>query len=472
MKFLLLFIVVIFIIILYKNYKSEYFNIDYVNRDLLKPAICIKDDIELSNSYFLCQMNKKYSPVNITVNIIKYQNIVPFLNKTPSTSFNLLSTLTPSLVEPPLFSDNDFKLIGTTTNSITKNVTLNDSTKIMKVFNYSPDKSRSLYLFDLLPDVMPIPSSLDDNNFLYLPDCIVNYVNYLNDLQLLHPNIDVNKIDTLPKIASQFNLYLQGQLIPIVKPESNTFRLQREIIVIFDYPNKKNIVNIQFNQTITWYDSNNIERNEITTNNINTQYDYLIINSCNNISKNALASIINTINTYGSYLKSRNLINDYQIDDLLDKINNLQKNDILYVNYFFNKASNNDDVSMKNTGIQLVKRINGNLININYFDVTPIDNNVPFSYYKNICQDPPNNLAFKGRCYSDCPNGYSSIGLACINNSKKDLLFNPDSNYCSQVCNASDTDIRNFDPVLQQACWCKSASCNKCGEFSIDKCKC
>ena len=235
MKFLLLFIVVMFIIILYKNCTSEYFNIDYVNRDLLKPAICIKDDIELSNSYFLCKMNKKYSPVNINVNIIKYQNIVPFLNKTPSTSFNLLSTLTPSLVEPPLFSDNDFKLIGTTTNSITKNVTLNDSTKIMKVFNYSPDKSSSLFSFDLLPDVMPIPSSLDDNNFLYLPDCIVNYVNYLNDLQLLHPNIDVNKIDTLPKIASQFNSYLQGQLIPIVKPESNTFRLQREIVVIFDY---------------------------------------------------------------------------------------------------------------------------------------------------------------------------------------------------------------------------------------------
>jgi len=460
MKFILIFILVVIILILYKNYKNEYFTVEYINRELVNNAQCIKDDIDLSNSYFMCQMNKTYFPININVNVVKYQNFTPYLNKTPSTSFSLLSTLTPSLVSPPLFSDPDFTLIGTRKNPNTMDVTLNDYNTLMKVY-----KSNNKLLFDPLPDITPISTSLDDNNFLYLPDSIVNYINYLNDIQLLLPYIDLNKIDTLPKIAAQFNLYLQGQLIPIVKPSTNNFRLQREIVVIYDYPSKKNIVGIQFNETITWYDSNNNLQTTNTTKNINTQYDYLIINSCNNISNSTITSIINTVNKYGSYLKSRNLIDDYNIDDLINKINNFNQNNILYINYYFNNNA-------YDTGIQLVKRVNGNLITMNYFDVTPVDPEKPFSYYKNICPDPANNLTFKGRCYADCPTGYSSIGLACVLDSKKNNLFNPDSNYCTQVCNASDADIRNYDPVLQQACWCKSASCDKCGEFSIGQCKC
>jgi hypothetical protein len=324
---------------------------------------------------------------------------------------------------------------------------------------------KDLKLFDTLPDIIPVSSSLDDDNFLYLPDSLVNYISYLNDLNIILSYIDLNNIDTLPKIASQFKLYLQGQLIPIIKPSTNVFRLQREIVIIYDYPSKKNIINVQFNEIITWYDSNNNLQTINTTKNINKQYDFLIINSCNNISKNTITSIINTINTYGSYLKSRNLINDYHIDELINKINNYQQNNLLYINYYF--TSNPLDMVL-----QLVKKVNGNLITMNYFDITPVNNDSPFSYYKNICPDTGNNIVFKGRCYADCPVGYSSFGLSCILDSKKDILFNPDSNYCTQVCNASETDIRNFDPVLQQACWCKSASCDKCGEFSIDQCKC
>jgi len=463
MKILLLFILVLIILILYKNYKKrekENFNIDYISRELIDNAQCIKDDSELSNSYFLCQMNKIYSPININVNIVKYQNFIPYLNKTPSTSFNLLSTLTPSLTQPPLFPDSDFKLIGTNTNKLTMDITLNDYKKVMKVFNYNNKK-----LFDPLLDVNPESSSLDDNNFLYLPDSLVNYISHINDLNLLLPNIDINKINTLPNIASQFNLYLNGQLIPIVKPSTDTFRLQREIVVIYDYPSKKNIVNVQFNEIITWYDSDNILQTTNTSKNINTLYDYLIVYSFNNIYPSTITEIINTINAYGSYLKSRNLVNDYHIDELVNKINNYKENNILYLNYYF--VNNPLDF-----GIQLVKRVDGNLITVNYFDTNPIDENTSFSYYKNICPDPANHLAFKGRCYSKCPAGYSNFGLACINDSNIDMLFNPDSNYCTQVCNSSDIDIRNYDPVLQQACWCKSMSCDKCGEFSIDQCKC
>ena len=164
-------------------------------------------------------------------------------------------------------------------------------------------------------------------------------------------------------------------------------------------------------------------------------------------------------------MKSRSLISDYLIDDLIDKINNLKKHNILYVNFYY-------VTDPYDFGIELIKRVNGQLISIKYFDLKFVDDNVPFSYYKNICPDPANNLAFKGRCYSKCPNGYSSMGLACVLDSEKNNSFNPGSNYCNQVCSASNTDLRNFDPVLQQACWCKSASCDKCGEFSINNCKC
>ena len=109
---------------------------------------------------------------------------------------------------------------------------------------------------------------------------------------------------------------------------------------------------------------------------------------------------------------------------------------------------------------------------INYFDTTPANTNIPFSYYKNMCPDPANNYYFKGRCYDNCPNGYESMGLGCILSSQKDKLFNPDSNFCNQVCSASNNDLNSFDSVIQKACWCKSMSCDKCGEYSIDNCKC
>jgi len=468
MKIELLFIILLLIILYYKKYKTdhftmEYYNNVYVNRNLIGTASCIKDDIELPNSYFKCQMNRNYLPININVNAIKYQNFAPYLIKIPSESFKLLSTLTPDLTPPPLLSDTDFLLVGTTTNELTKTIKLNDHTKLMKIYNYITD---DLLLFNKLPtNVKPVAVSLEDNNFIYLPDSLINYMKYLNDMEILSSYIDVNKIDTLPNIANQFKYYLQGKLIPIVKPPTDDFRLHREVVVIYDSAYKKNIINIRFNQIITWYDSNNKEHNDVTINNIHTKSDFLIINSCNNINDKSISSIVNKINIYGNHLKSRNLITNYLIDDLVDKVNNFKKHNILYINFYY-------ITDPFDFGIELVKRVNGKLIYINYFDLKYVDDNVPFSYYKSICPDPVNNLLYKSRCYSKCPDGYSSMGLACVLDSEKNNSFNPGSNYCNQVCNASNSDLRNFDPVLQKACWCKSASCDKCGEFSIGECGC
>lgn len=467
MKIELLFIILLILITFYINYKlvtyqtQEYYNNVSVKRDLIGPANCIIDDIELTDSYFKCQMNRKYLPININVNVVKYQNFVPFLDKS-SDSFNLLSTLTPSITPPPLLSDTDFTLVGTNTNQLTKDVTLNDYTKLMKVYSYTQD---NLLLFDNLPNVKPTSSSLDDNSFTYLPDSVVTYMQYLNNMNLLASFIDVNKIDTLTNIANQFNLYLQGQLIPIIKPSTDKFRLFREIVVIYSYPDKKYVLNIRFNQIITWYDSNNEAHNNISIYNVNNKFDFLIIYPSKNIDSTSVNYIISKINMYASYLKSRNLITDALVSELLDKINNLEKDNILYVNFYYN-------TDPYDFGIELVKIIDGELIFIKYFDLKFADPNYPFSYYKNMCPDPAKNMTFNGRCYSDCPSGYSNMGLACILDSEKNNLFNPDGNYCKQVCNASELDIRNFDPVIQEACWCKSATCDKCGEFSIEKCNC
>jgi len=82
-----------------------------------------------------------------------------------------------------------------------------------------------------------------------------------------------------------------------------------------------------------------------------------------------------------------------------------------------------------------------------------------------------------GRCYSNCPKKYVNLGLACVLDDEKNSyqinkLFNPESNFCTQVCTSSNSNLGNYDPILQQACWCDSVSCSRCGEFSISKCNC
>ena len=454
------------IILIFKYYKYEaYAQPNIISRDMVGEATCIKDDIPLSNSYFKCQMNKKYSPININVLVVKYQNFAPNLtNSTPSVSFDLMNTLTPSLTPVPLFSDSDFNLIGTTTNLNTGDKTLNDYKKIMKVLIYP-----SANLFDD-PSVIGEPtlktSSLEDNNFLNLSDSIVPYFKYLNDLNMLQPFIDINKIDAIDKIASQFNLYLNGLLIPYTKPDGDLFRLEREIVVTTS-SDMKNIVGVEFNQTIT--DQNQVKTSSTTSLIVN--YSKLIINSyvdymlSNSKNTNFITPILNTINMYSSYLKSRQLIDQYDIDALIDIITNIDNNNILYVNYYFY-----DNLDTPDFGIQLVKRINGKMIFMNYFDNT-------FIYYKNMCPDPKNNYFYKGRCYSNCPVGYSSLGLACIRDDEKTTnqinnIFSPESDFCTQVCNASDQNVSNFDSNLQKACWCKSLMCDKCNDFTINNCNC
>jgi hypothetical protein len=188
----------------------------------------------------------------------------------------------------------------------------------------------------------------------------------------------------------------------------------------------------------------------------------MLVNSNNT---NFIKPIVNMINMYGNYLKSRQLIDSYDINSLIDIINKIDSQKILYVNYYFT-----NDPKTPDFGIQLVKRDQGNLLFMNYFDNT-------FIYYKNICPDPANNYFYKGRCYTKCPNGYSSLGLACVLDNEKETnqinnLFNPESDFCTQVCNASNNNVSNFDQNIQKACWCKSLTCDKCKDFSIDKCNC
>ena len=182
MKNILIIIIIIFIIIvLYKNYNSETFQNTLLFKNYVNTAKCLQDDIELSDSYFKCELNSKYSPININVNIIKYQN---FSNPTS-----------------PFFSDDDIKLLGS-----------DDYKKMMKVISYQYPSS--LKLFDTITNpVIVEKASLEYNNFLYLPDIIVPYLKNLHDLNILQPFIDINKISNISDISEQFNLYLSGYLI-------------------------------------------------------------------------------------------------------------------------------------------------------------------------------------------------------------------------------------------------------------------
>ena len=402
------------------------------------------------------------------ITTIKYNNFAPYIEKeqashtgliqnikfAPTISFLLLNTLSQSLTPPPLFSDDDFKLIGTKTDPVTENISLNDYKKLLKITNYG-----SNMLFDTLSQTPTIQtSSLEDidNSFLYLHDCIVPYIKYLQDMNMLQSFIDINKIDTLSNIAKQFQDYIKGLLMEYTKPDTNKFKLDREIVLIFT-SDKKNIVNIKFNQTLSYFDSNNVYKSEITSTNINTgNYDYFIINSI--ADSGNTTDFISPIKIYGNALKSRQLIDDVDINALLDKINNIKSNNILYINYFVG-------------GIQLVKRVSGQLIFMNYFEIPNFD------YYKNMCPDPANDFFYKGRCYSKCPSGYTNLGLTCVLNNEANSyeinkLFDPSSNFCKQLCERSYDDISKYEQVMQQACWCESMSCNKCGEYSIGQCNC
>lgn len=456
MKNILIIIIIIFIIIvLYKNYNSETFQNTLLFKNYVNTAKCLQDDIELSDSYFKCELNSKYSPININVNIIKYQN---FSNPTS-----------------PFFSDDDIKLLGS-----------DDYKKMMKVISYKYPSS--LKLFDTITNpVIVEKASLEYNNFLYLPDIIVPYLKNLHDLNILQPFIDINKISNISDISEQFNLYLSGYLIFSEKPSIQNWKLDREICVIYT-EDKMNIVTIQFNQTISYIDNKNELIINKRTTNINTEYTYLIIYPCINTFENNniplidfITPIIEKINIYADTLKKRNMISDYQINELINKLYNIEKNNIQYI-LIYHKSNNitenndmlNDSIRPPSTrivsdtyGFSLVKRIESNLVFINYLEI-------PLNYYKNLCDDT-SNYVFKGRCYNKCPKGYIDIGLSCIINDKlSDVisLFNPDSNYCKEICKTSDEDISVYDPIIQKACWCKSMKCDKCSEYNIKECNC
>jgi hypothetical protein len=444
-KILIILLFSILIFIFYKLVKKERFENQLVFRNNVGSAKCLQDDIDLTDSYFKCQLNSNYSPININVNIIKYQNFAPYNYKSPN------------------FDSDDLKLIGT-----------DDPTKIMKVISYQ--YSSPVKLFTNLSNTNTTPlliekSSLINNNFLYLPDVLVSYLQNLNDLKLLQSFIDVNNINTLSKIANQFNLYLTGYLIPYDKPIQSNFKLQREIEIIMS-ADLKNIVSVIFNQTITYLDTNNKEVNVKTTKNINTTYTYLLISSYINykyqngttLLANFINPILNNVNIYGQLLIKRNIITQYQLDEIIRKINNIEAENLQYILVYHTVGENNIPDTF---GFSLVKRVNNNLIFMNYFDT-------PLQYYKNLC-DNTTNYAYKGRCYDKCPDNYISIGLNCVlkdNISQVNSFFDPTSNYCNQVCTASLKDISAYDPIIQKSCWCKSIGCDKCSEYSISNCNC
>jgi hypothetical protein len=444
-KILIILLFSILIFIFYKLVKKERFENQLVFRNNVVSAKCLQDDIDLTDSYFKCQLNSNYSPININVNIIKYQNFAPYNYKSPN------------------FDSDDLKLIGT-----------DDPTKIMKVISYQ--YSSPVKLFTNLSNTNTTPlliekSSLINNNFLYLPDVLVSYLQNLNDLKLLQSFIDVNNINTLSKIANQFNLYLTGYLIPYDKPIQSNFKLQREIEIIMS-ADLKNIVSVIFNQTITYLDTNNKEVNVKTTKNINTTYTYLLISSYINhkyqngttLIANFINPILNNVNIYGQLLIKRNIITQYQLDEIIRKINNIEAENLQYILVYHTVGENNIPDTF---GFSLVKRVNNNLIFMNYFDT-------PLQYYKNLC-DNTTNYAYKGRCYDKCPDNYISIGLNCVlkdNISQVNSFFDPTSNYCNQVCTASLKDISAYDPIIQKSCWCKSIGCDKCSEYSISNCNC
>jgi len=444
-KILIILLFSILIFIFYKLVKKERFENQLVFRNNVGSAKCLQDDIDLTDSYFKCQLNSNYSPININVNIIKYQNFAPYNYKSPN------------------FDSDDLKLIGT-----------DDPTKIMKVISYQ--YSSPVKLFTNLSNTNTTPlliekSSLINNNFLYLPDVLVSYLQNLNDLKLLQSFIDVNNINTLSKIANQFNLYLTGYLIPYDKPIQSNFKLQREIEIIMS-ADLKNIVSVIFNQTITYLDTNNKEVNVKTTKNINTTYTYLLISSYINhkyqngttLIANFINPILNNVNIYGQLLIKRNIITQYQLDEIIRKINNIEAENLQYILVYHTVGENNIPDTF---GFSLVKRVNNNLIFMNYFDT-------PLQYYKNLC-DNTTNYAYKGRCYDKCPDNYISIGLNCVlkdNISQVNSFFDPTSNYCNQVCTASLKDISAYDPIIQKSCWCKSIGCDKCSEYSISNCNC
>lgn len=436
---------ILILLIFYNLLKKERFQNQLVFRNNNGSAKCLQDDIDLTNSYFKCQLNSNYSPININVNIIKYQNFAPYNYKSPN------------------FNQDDLKLIDT-----------DDPTKIMKVISYqytSPVKLFTNLSNDNTTSLLIEKSSLLNNNFLYLSDALVSYLQNLNDLKLLQPFIDVNNINTLSKIANQFNLYLTGYLIPYDKPSQSNFKLQREIMIIMS-ADLKNIVSVIFNQTITYLDTNNKEVNIQTTTNINTTYTYLLISSYINFKyqnsssgpANFINPILSNVNIYGQLLIKRNIITQYQLDEIITKINNIDKEKLEYILVYHTVGKNNTPDTF---GFSLVKRINNNLIFMNYFDTS-------LQYFKNLCENELQ-YAYKGRCYNTCPDNYIGIGLNCVlkdNVSQINSFYDPTSNYCNQVCTASLKDISAYDPIIQKSCWCKSVGCDKCSEYSISNCNC
>ena len=389
-------------------------------------ANCAANDIELETSKFKCKLNPINSPVNVNVKIIKYQNFGLFYNN-----------------YTPTFSANDTQLFNKISSDISK-----DYLKYMKVLSNIPDGQSNKKLLDInSAQLRTTISSLTDGNFSYLPTSIVNYLNTLLNLNILNKSIDVNKISSTRNITDLFELYLSGRLIDYTLL-SIPYKLVREIEIIMSDDNL-HIISINLNQHII-YKKNNKDVDDYSSINLNTEYKYLMIYPNDD-------SYLTILNKYNNILKDRNIITDYEINVLYDKTNN-DKN---ISNILFYHKSDTD------FGVNIVKRISTNVVFINYYEK-------PLEYSKSICMNP-NDYVFKGRCYDKCLDGYTSIGLSCILNdniNQINTMFNPDSNFCKEVCASSNENVSNYDSIFQKACWCKSMSCDNCNVSNSDKCNC
>ncbi len=417
MKIYIYLSIFLFLIIFYYFVYIEPFDNNSNNvvfRPLNSIASCQLNDIKLNNNYFNCFLNYKNSPINSNVNIIKYKNFYP----------NYTS---------PDFSDSDLNLLQN-----------NNYSSVFKCIKYQQQR-----LFDDLKNPEISLGSIENNYYPFFNDNIKEFFNYLNDLELLQDFIDVNSLASIESIANLFTSFLSGNIITYDIPQQK-YKLDREIVITSI---DSTVINVEFIHKVTYLNEDKLVFDTIKKNAMKN-YNYLqifpLLSTTNK--ENLITKITDLIVEYGNKLITRNIITNYELNYLLEKLND---NKLLYVlNYYTNE---ND------YGFILVKKIDQKLIFIKYFEV-------PFSYTQNLC--PNDTLPYKGRCYDNCLDGYTAIGLSCIKNEEMDKNFNPDSNYCKQVCKESNRNIGLYDPIIQKACWCESLKCDKCRDFSVNECNC
>jgi len=325
--YIILFIILILLIDFIFSKNKENFQEQLIFRPYKGTANCASDDVETESSKFKCIINPVNSPVNVNVKIIKYQNFGLFYNN-----------------YKPTFNKTDTELLNQISPDINKNY-LN----YMKISSNISSGQSNIKLLNINSQKLSTEiSSLTDNMFNFLPPNIVNYVSNLYELNILNKTFNINKMNSTENITNQFNLYLSGKLIDYTHL-SIPYKLEREIVITMNDDNL-HIISIQLNQHII-SKQNNKDVDDFSSINFNTDYKYLMIYQNDN-------SYSKILKNYNLLLKDRNIVTDYEIDTLSSKIK-----DDKYIKYVLIYHKTDTDF-----GISLVKKLNTELVFINYYD--------------------------------------------------------------------------------------------------------